>query len=165
MKRFMAIGLGLALALLIIPAIALAQPPTPTPSPVPGPGTPDLGEFIPALEGISIKDLFAHFQGAQYTFTDKNGNQVKVNLIPGTVDSVSSSSISITPTGQTTSQSFTITPNTRVMARPPRGSVTAISQGDHVLVVTQDQSTDALLILEPGHHGMKGMWGMGMMGR
>jgi len=160
MKRLMIVGLGLALALLIAPVLVLAQPPTPTPSPMPGPGMIDLGQFIPALKGIPLRDAFGHFRGAQYSFTDREGNPVTVNVIPGTVTAVSSDSITITPTGQTTTRSFGITTDTHILARPPRGSITAITAGDHVFVVTQDQSMDALFILKPMHFGMMGHFGM-----
>jgi hypothetical protein len=161
MKRYVALAVVLALLVGLVGCVAenstqgllsettADQPGPPFATGTPGPGVGPRFTF-PGLEGIPRDQLFDHFMSGQFTMTDRNGTPFTVHITPGKVDSISDSSISITPNGQQTSQSFGITTDTLVRGIPRPGSVQAIEPGDKVVVVTRNDSTDAIMISECG---------------
>ncbi len=120
------------------------------------PGPPMQTATLPGLEGIPPEQLFDHFMGAEIHMTDRDGNALTYRMTPGVVSSVDANSIVITPHGQTTTQTFNITPNTVVHAMPDRGSLQALAAGDHVVIITEGESADALVIFERGLGGRMG---------
>jgi len=128
-------------------AASVVSPSAATPSPTPGPG---------AYRRISPAQVFDHFRGAQLSYADASGALHTLTLTPGTVTAISTTSVSITPNGQTTSTSYPITSSTIVHAMPNRGDIQAIITGDKVVVATVDSSSDAMFI---GKLPMMGMFG------
>lgn len=154
LARFGFLPLIALVVLLAIAGLAVAQTPTPT-AKEPHP-------FLPELQGVSRDQLFDHFRGSQFTVTDAQGNAVVYQWTPGTVAGVTGTALSLTPNGQTTAMSFTITANTVVHTMPASGSLQALAQGDKVLVLSKQGSGDAIVIAKPGRRGMHGFGG-GMM--
>ena len=166
MKRLMRIrlvrfGFLPLIALVVLLAIAgFAAAETPTPGSTPTAKQPH--PSLPELQGIPPDQLFDHFRGSQFTVTDAQGNAVVYEVTPGTVAGVTSTTLSLTPNGQTTALSFNITANTVVRAAPARGSLQALVQGDKVVVLSKHGSSDAVLIAKGSPRGMHGFGG-GMM--
>ena len=150
MKSIVLPGVGVLAAVMLIAlgfVAVQAQPAPPTQAPT-----------LPGLEGIPPDQMFSHFMSAQINMTDKNGNPLTIKVTPGTVASIDDNkSITITPNGQTTTQTFGITPNTIIHAMPPRGSVQAFSSGDQVIIVTEGDSTDAVVIAKKQFAGRMGI--------
>lgn len=97
------------------------------------------------LEGIPAAQLFSHFQSAQYTLTDKDGNPVTVTVTGGTVTQAGSTSLTIQRNGANAGTStYTVTGDTRVLGRGDGAGLTA---GDKVMVVTVGTSSDARLVV------------------
>lgn len=103
---------------------------------------------IEDLQSVPPEQRFGHFLGSQFSYTDANGQKHTIYATPGTVSSVTSNSITITVNGTNESKAFNVTSSTVIGARPPRGSLQAINQGDQVVVVTKDNSSDALAIMK-----------------
>jgi hypothetical protein len=102
------------------------------------------------LQGVPPEQRFSHFLGGQFSYTDATGQKHTIYTTPGTVTAVSSNSLTITVNGTNESRTFNITANTVIGARPPKGSIQAINQGDQVVVVTKDDSSDALAVKKVG---------------
>lgn len=147
MKTVLAPVIGvLVIALLVLGITATQAQPAPV----------QQAQMFPTLEGVPPEQWFDHFMGAEIHMTDQNGNPVTYVLTPGVVSAVDSNSITIVPHGQTDPRTFMITSNTNVHAMPSPGSVQAITNGDHVVITTYENSNDALMIFEPGQGGMRG---------
>ena len=117
------------------------------------------GQWPPALQflrDIPRDERFDHFRGAQMTVADADGVERVLHMTPGTVQSISAQSISIVPNGQTAARSFNVTSDTVVAATPQPGSVQALVNGDKVVVLTLDDSEDAVVI----HKFSMMSWGM-----
>ena len=117
---------------------------------------------VPGLRNVPPDQVFDHFLGAQANMTDDQGNPFVVHLTPGTVTAIDTTSspqtVTITPTGQQTTLTVNITSDTRVKGVAERGSVEAISPGDRVIIATQDDVADAIVIAEwPNHADMTTM--------
>ncbi|MBI2954428.1 MAG: hypothetical protein HYY30_08950 [Chloroflexi bacterium] len=150
---FPIVGL-LAAVLLVLGAFAVVQG-----QPVPAPQDqmqPDTGMTLPGLEGIPPDQLFSHFTGAQINLIDKDNNAMTINVIPGTVSSIANDNVVITPNGRTTTERYNITTNTVIHAFPARGSLQAIASGDQVVILTQGDSMDAIMIAKKNMMGRMG---------
>jgi hypothetical protein len=105
---------------------------------------------IPGLKNVPPDQTFSHFTSAQVHMTDSNGAAFVMNVIPGTVTAVNTTTspqtVTITPNGQTTTETFNITSTTRVHGMPAPGTVEAVAKGDRVIVATQGSSMDAIAI-------------------
>jgi hypothetical protein len=105
---------------------------------------------VPGLKNVPPDQTFSHFMSAQVHMTDGNGAAFVVNVIPGTVTAVNTTAspqtVTITPNGQTTTETFNIVSTTRVHGMPAPGTVEAIAKGDRVIVATQGSSMDAIAI-------------------
>ncbi len=151
MKGYTVPVIGVVL-LVALSAVALvnftqASPMQPLNSPADSTG---MHGMIPGLEGIPEDQIFDHFMGGQFTMTDQNGAPFTLMMTPGTVTSVVSPTITITPNGQTTTQTFNVTPSTVVHGMPAPGSVQAIVPGDKVVIITRDNSPDAIMVMKHG---------------
>ncbi len=99
------------------------------------------GGLLDSLKGLSAGDLFGHFMGWQFKFTDKDGKPVTVKSIPGTVVSVTKDSITIKPNDSAeTGGIFAVTTDTKVLL-PGKAGVESLKAGDQVVVVTSDGKT------------------------
>jgi len=107
------------------------------------------GQLPPALaflRQIPPGERFAHFQGGTMTVTDSAGTPHVLTIVPGTVQSVGATSVTVMPNGKTTAQTFNITSGTAIESIPNLGSLQALAKGDQVVVLTVDNSTDAAMI-------------------
>lgn len=158
MKRILSFGFVPLLALVVLLGVtgfAAVQPPEPASTAM---DQPPPHPSLPELQGVPPAELFDHFRGAQFTITDAQGNEAVYQMTPGTVSGVSTTggttTVSVTPNGQTAPVTFTITPNTSVHAVPGPGSLQALAQGDKVVVLTKQGSTDAVAIMKHQPRGM-----------
>lgn len=108
----------------------------------------DMPPELAFLAQIPPEERFSHFRGGSMTLTDQNGNEVVVNVVPGTVSSVFSDRIVITPNGETTTREFAITSDTVIHAMPDRGTLQAVTSGDQVVVMTVGEDDDAAAIMK-----------------
>jgi hypothetical protein len=113
------------------------------------------GSLPPELSGLADvpdSERFSHFRGVQVSLTDKNGQPVQVNVTPGTVSSVSGSSITIAG-NDGTSHTYAID-----SATVQHG--TAAKQNDKVVVATLNGSTNATAVITMNGEGFgPGRWG------
>jgi hypothetical protein len=66
---------------------------------------------LAGLVDVPSGERFAHFRGAQVQLTDKDNKPLRVDVTPGTVTSVSASSLTITG-NDGASHTFTLTDKT-----------------------------------------------------
>lgn len=99
------------------------------------------------LEGIQQGQLFDHFKGAQINLTDKDGNPVTVQIIPGTVASVSGSTLVLTPNDTTkgTAVSFNVPDGTIIRKGTGAVALSVLATGDKVVVITINDQVKAVL--------------------
>jgi hypothetical protein len=140
----------------------MAQQPTPTaqtsaPSPM-HPLPPELA----FLQGMTANEQFDRVVSAQVTIRNPQGQDVVVNAVPGRVASITTNTVTITPNQSSQTRTFNVTPDTVIMGRPQRGSLTVFSQGDRVVAYVVDNNSNAAAIVEPPF--MMSMMGM-MMGQ
>jgi len=157
----------------VVASGAFGQTPTPNPTrtaPARSAGPKDL---LPAelqfLRSLSPLQRFDHFAGAQVTFVNPQGQPVVVNMIPGTVSAVTTTSVTIQPNGATQARTFNVTPATFVRGSPHTGVVEAFANGDRAVVYQIGSSNDATAIVGHnfGRHGgsmMPGHLGLEMAG-
>ncbi len=151
--RFGFLPLLALLLLLAVTGYAAAQTPTPGSS---GDKMGPHGMMIPELQGIPPDQLFDHFRGSQFTLTDAHGNVVIYQMTAGIVTAVTATGVTVTPNGANTPASFNITANTIVRGTPAAGSLQAVAQGDKVVVLSKQGSSDAVSIMKHSggfHHG------------
>ncbi len=98
------------------------------------------------LKDIPAEQRFDHFRDGSVTLTDQQGATRVLNFTPGTVQSVAADGVAVVPNGETMARTFNITTDTRVIAMPNAGSVQAVVAGDKVVVLTMDDSADAVVI-------------------
>ncbi len=87
------------------------------------------------LGGLLGNAPLENLRSPTVTVTDKDGNERTINIVAGTVSSASATSISVTPNGESTAQTFTVDGNTRA------GWIDRIEnlkQGERVLVIAED---------------------------
>jgi hypothetical protein len=86
---------------------------------------------------------FDSFRGGTLSWVNPSGTTVTLTMVPGTVSSVNSSSIALTPNGSSTSSTYTINSSTIVRGTPPPGSIQAINPGERVIVFTTGTGTSS----------------------
>ena len=93
------------------------------------------------LEGVPPEERFSHMVGGQFTYIDKDGNQVTVSATFGAVVSASDASLTIKANGgnETTYQ---ISDQTKI-----RGKISELKAGDKVVVITQNNYNQATAVL------------------
>ena len=89
---------------------------------------------------VGVTD-FDNFLGAQWTIRD-NGQLVTVEAVPGKVNAIDQSSITIVPNGQTAPQTFTISTQTKILADKKKGvlvskQVVVVVAGDTTWLIAQ----------------------------
>lgn len=97
--------------------------------------------WLPEITGIKASEAFQHYLGTQTTFTDKDGAKHTIAATPGIVTEIKENSITITPNGQSSPVTFTVTGNT-VINLPGR-KLSGVKAGDKVVVTTVDSSQEA----------------------
>jgi hypothetical protein len=140
----------------------MAQQPTPAPqTSMPSPMHP-LPPELAFLQGMSADERFDRVVSAQVTIRNPQGQDVVVNAVPGKVASITTNTVTITPNQSSQTRTFNVTPDTVIMGRAQRGSLTVFSQGDRVVAYVVDNNSNAVAIVEPPF--MMAMMGM-MMGQ
>ncbi len=117
------------------------------------------GDLFPLAEG-GPPDLFglAELRGrlgarfdrlveGQLSYLNENGERESVRLVAGSVARASETAVVVTPNGGGGEEEFTIGDDTRIVRGARRGDAGALEQGDRIVVVAQDESRDALIIL------------------
>ena len=118
------------------------------------------------LDGIGQGQLLDHFKGAQISLTDKDGNPVTVQIVPGTVASVSGNTLVLTPSDTTKGPTVTFSVPDGTIIRKGTGAValSALAGGDKAVVVTVNNQVKAVLAgqevtIWPGMRLRQGMMG------
>jgi hypothetical protein len=119
-----------------------------------GPGF--AGSLPPELSGLAdvpADQRFAHFRGVQVSLTDKDGKPVSVNVTPGTVSSISASSITING-NDAASHTYTLDATTMQHGDTAK-------QNDKVVVATLNGSSSATAVITMNGNGFgpRGPWG------
>lgn len=104
-------------------------------------------KIFPELQGIPAGELFEHFTGGQWNFTDAEGNAHTILVTPGILKELASDHVTIIPNGQTEEVTFTVTENTVMVPKDP-----AIDS--RVVVLSLDDSDEARAVLNPGAIGI-----------
>lgn len=115
--------------------------------------------LLPELEGIAADELFGHFQGGQFNYTDASGNAVTALVEAGTVASVDADTGTLTVNlnaGGT--KSYTVEDDDLVGRG---GDLSDLEEGDNVTVMTVNDDVRAVL---PGG-GLGLLPGLGGCGR
>jgi hypothetical protein len=115
---------------------------------------------IQGLRDIPPAERFGHFLGAQMRFTDANGAAHTVTTTPGTVDNVTSDKLTIKANDGGASKTYNLTSQTRIHAggQPWAGgqtNATTPKSGDKVVVLSQDNSSDAQAVMIGGADGFR----------
>jgi membrane-associated protease RseP (regulator of RpoE activity) len=99
--------------------------------------------LLPELEGIPADELFGHFQGGQFNFTDSDGNAVTAVIEAGTVASVDADAGTLTVNlnaGGT--KTYTVDEGDFVGRG---GDLSNLEEGDNVTVMTVNDDVRAVL--------------------
>ena len=137
-------------------------------------GGPFGGHALPpelqGLEQLSPAERFKHFNGVVVSLKDKDNNPMTINVMPGTVNAVSATSLTLAANDGST-KTYTLDSNTVVRGKPDAStpgnqpSATTLKQGDLVAVVTKNNETAAKFVMSGGaqgfgpHGGGRGPWG------
>jgi hypothetical protein len=116
----------------------------------------DRSAIPPELAGLAdvpADQRFAHFRGVQVQVTDKDNRPVRVDVVPGTVSSVSSSSLTIAGNDGAT-HTYTLDDKTMQRGSAPK-------QNDKVVVATLNGSSTATAVfaMSGNDFGPRGPWG------
>ncbi len=99
---------------------------------------------LAGLADIPAADRFQHFRGVHVQLTDKDNKPLAADVLPGTVTSVSASSLTITA-NDGSPHTFTLDDKTVIHAKS--GGQTAVSQNDKVVVATVNGSSTATAVI------------------
>jgi membrane-associated protease RseP (regulator of RpoE activity) len=99
--------------------------------------------LLPELEGIAADELFGHFQGGQFNYTDANGNAVTVVVEAGTVASVDADTGTLTVNLNAGGTKTYTVEDTDLIARG--GDLSDLAEGDNVTVMTVNDDVRAVL--------------------
>lgn len=121
------------------------------------------------LEQLSPADRFKHFNGAQINLKDKDNKPVTVNVMPGTVTSVSGTSLVIAANDGST-KTYSLDDKTVIRGKPDattpgnQPAATTLKQGDLVAVISKNNETVARFVMSGGAEGFgprgaHGPWG------
>jgi hypothetical protein len=105
------------------------------------------------LADIPDAERFSHFRGVQVQLTDKDNKPLRVDVVPGTVSSVSGTSLTVAG-NDGTSRTYTLDSNTM-----RRGDT--VQQNDQVVVATLNGSNTATAVFsvkDKGGFGPRGPW-------
>jgi hypothetical protein len=99
-----------------------------------------------------LSDRFAHFRGVQVNLTDKDNKPLSLSVTPGTVSSVSPTSLTLSANDGTT-RTFSL--DDKTIKRGERSP----AQGDTVVVASLNGSQTALAVLSGDQRGGPGPFG------
>lgn len=114
--------------------------------------------LLPELEGIPADELFSHFQGGQFNFTDEQGNAFTVTIDVGTVASVDTGANTLT-VDLNAGGSKTYTVNDEALG----ANLSDLEEGDKVAVMSVGDDVRAVFPgIGPLLPGLKGGHGFGL---
>lgn len=116
--------------------------------------------YLKELEGVPPQELFNHFLGLELNILDKNNQPATVRVVPGTVASTGTNSVSVTPNGSSTAQSFSVTGNTQIYVGLRKSKLEDIKAGDKVVVLVNKDSSDARGIFDLKTGSIAGFGGL-----
>jgi len=99
--------------------------------------------LLPELEGIAADELFGHFQGGQFNYTDASGNAVTVVVEAGTVASVDADTGTLTVNLNAGGTKTYTVEDDDVIGRG--GDLSELEEGDNVTVTTVNDDVRAVL--------------------
>jgi hypothetical protein len=136
-------------------------------------GGPFAGHALPpefqGMDQLPPAERFKHFNGAQIALKDKDNNPLTVNVTPGTVTSVSATSLTLAA-NDGTNKTYTLDDKTVIRGKPDastpgnRPAATNLKQGDLVAVVTKNNETTAKFVMSGGTEGFGPRGGRGPFG-
>ena len=100
--------------------------------------------LLPELEGIAADELFGHFQGGEFNYTDANGNAITVVVEPGTVASVDTTADTLTVNLNAGGTKTYTVEDTDLIGRG--GTLSDLAEGDNVTVMTVNDDVRAVLL-------------------
>jgi len=99
--------------------------------------------LLPELEGIAADELFSHFQGGQFNYTDASGNAITVVVEAGTVASVDADTGTLTVNLNAGGSKTYIVEENDLIGRG--GNLSDLAEGDNVTVMTVNGDVRAVL--------------------
>src|SRR5205823_2697477 len=110
---------------------------------------------LAGLTDIPAGERFAHFRGVHVQLTDKDNKPLAADVLPGSVTSVSATSLTITA-NDGSPHTFTI--DDRTVTHSKSGAQNALSQNDKVIVATLNGSSTATAVIafNPDGFGPRG---------
>ncbi len=135
-------------------SVTLEARPEPLPQSIP---------LLPELEGIPADELFSHFQGGEFNYSDANGKTVTVAVEAGTVASVDATAGKLTVNlNAGGSKTYTVEDADFIHG----GQLSDLKEGDNVTVMTVGDDVRAVfaggrLPFIPGAGGKHGGFGFG----
>ena len=99
--------------------------------------------LLPELEGIAADELFGHFQGGQFNYTDADGNAVTVVVEAGTVASVAADTGTLTLNLNSGGTKTYTVEDGDLIARG--GDLSDLNEDDNVTVMTVNDDVRAVL--------------------
>ena len=124
---------------------------------------------LQGLEQLSPTERFKHFSGAQVSLKDKDNQPLTINVTPGTVNTVSATSLTLAANDGST-RTYALDDKTVIRGKPDmstpgnRPTATTLKQGDLVAVVTKRNETTARFIMSGGTEGFGPGGGHGPFG-
>jgi alpha-beta hydrolase superfamily lysophospholipase len=103
---------------------------------------------LAGLSDIPATERFSHFRGVHVQLTDKDNKPLAADILPGTVTSVSPTSLTITANDGST-HTFSLDDKTVIHAKSATQSATTstVSQNDKVVVATLNSSSTATAVI------------------
>jgi hypothetical protein len=123
----------------------------------------------PELQGLAdvpADQRFGHFVGVQVSLKDKNGSPLVVDVTPGKVSAASATSLTLVA-NDGTSKTFALDAKTMVHgqgAGSAAANAPSLANGDSVVIVTLNQSTTAMAVMDGGAQGFNWTGPHGPMG-
>jgi membrane-associated protease RseP (regulator of RpoE activity) len=99
--------------------------------------------LLPELEGIAADELFGHFQGGEFNYTDASGNAITVVVEAGTVASVDADTGTLTVTLNAGGTKTYTVEDTDLIGRG--SGLSDLAEGDNVTVMTVNGDVRAVL--------------------
>jgi hypothetical protein len=124
---------------------------------------------LQGLEQLPPAERFKHFNGAQINLKDNNNQPLTVNVTPGTVSSVSATSLTITANDGST-RTYALDDKTIIRGKPDmstpgnRPAPTTLKQGDMVVAVSKNNEATAKFVMSAGTEGFGPRGGHGPFG-
>ena len=114
--------------------------------------TNNLPPELAGLTDIPAAERFQHFRGVRVQLTDKDNKPLTADILPGTVTTLSSTSLTMTANDGTT-HTYAIDDKTVIRARSGARDATpaatsALNQNDKVIVATLNSSTTATAVID-----------------